>query len=403
MAVFKYQARDQQGSLLQGELEAESLAKLKLGLREHQLWLIKAEIVWDWQQFLGQGERIRHLELVMYTKQMAAMLDAGISLLNALDLMQELASARFRRVLSRMTTEIKGGKSYAEVLKLFPEIFSAFFVGMMEAGEESGLLAEMHAKLTEYLEKSKDLQKKLLFATTYPLLVLGTTFLGIILILTYAFPKIADTYSRSKTELPEITRLILGLSQWLSNYWYLPLGLILLLLLAVFVLQLQKQEPVKSWLDRLVLQLPLYGGFYRRIILAQLTQNLALLLQSGLPLLKAIEIIKNLLGNVVIKGYLEELKHSIEQGNGLSYYLQQNNFFPPLLVAMVHTGEETGNLSGMIMKANLYYTQELEDGVKQFTNLIEPVLILFAAGMVFLVLLAFYLPLFQLFKTAMPH
>lgn len=405
MPLFKYKARDQNGGLVEQESAAESVEKLKVGLREHGLWLIEAREKVAWQELLcsPQRESVRPLELVMYTKQMAAMLEAGISLLNALNLLEELASARFRRILNKIGTEIEGGRSYAEGLGLFPGIFSPFYLGMIEAGEESGLLAEMHGKLTEYLEKSSDLKKKLLFASSYPLMVLGATFLGVALILAYAFPKIADTYSKSNTELPEITKVMLAISKFLVEQWYLPLGLIIILVVAIFGLRIHQQEPLKSRLDRWRLKIPFYGAFYQKVILAQFTHNLSLLLQSGLPLLKALEILKNILENLILKGYLDELKSSIEQGNGLSHYLQQNKFFPSLLVAMIRTGEESGNLAGMIMKANFYYTQELEDGVKQFTNLIEPILILLAAGMVFLVLLAFYLPLFQLFKTSMPH
>lgn len=401
MPQFRYSARNLEGTVTTGVLESDSTEAVKVALRQRGLYVTRVKAVDTLMTRLSKPlvERVKPLELVMYTKQIAVLLEAGVSLTAALDTMQEMASPRFQPILRRVIEDIKSGKTYSMALSRYPHIFSPFFIGMMEVGEASGLLGTMHAKVSSHLEQAIELRKKLLYASLYPGMVFLSTILGICIILVYAFPKIADMYSKNKVPLPWLTQAMINISSFLTNQWYIPLAVGLGVLYLFLGFRIHHRQPFKSWFDGLALRLPFYNSFYRQVILARITHNLALLLNSGITILKALEIIKTLMDNGVIQVYLDDIIRSVREGKGLTAPLRQNRFFPKMLISMVRTGEESGALSEMMMKAGAYYGQEVEDGVKTLTTLMEPMLIVFAAGAVFLVLLAFYLPMFQMIRV----
>lgn len=405
MPRFKYKARDINGSMISAVAEADNVALLKNSLRERGIWVteVKPETRFHFFSTRGGSERISGVELTMYSRQMGVLLESGISLTNALDSLQESASPRLKPVLQKIADDVKSGKTYASALRQFPRIFSPFYIGMIEVGEAGGLLSEMHQRLTSHLEQGMDLKRKVMFASIYPLIVFSATIFGVCVILIYAFPKIADIYKRNKVPLPLLTQIMIGVSDFLIHQWYVPLSLIILLLVLIFIVRIQDRPPVRQKLDQLVLSLPVYSKFLQQIAIARFTHNISLLLNGGLPLLKSLVIVKTLLDNFVIQGFIDRLIVSVEHGEGLTAYLRENRFFPPLLVSMVKTGEQSGALSEMMLKASVFYDREVDDGVRKFTALLEPVLIIFAAVMVFLVLLAFYLPMFGMMKAMNIH
>jgi type II secretory pathway component PulF len=401
VSLYKYQARDRIGNLVNGQADAEDISILKTVLKERGLWVVKAKpartsVV---KFTMRPSPAIKLLELLMFTKQMGVMLNAGVALVTALTQIQTHASAQFRPVLAKIIEDIKNGLSYAEALSAYPRIFSPFFVGMIEVGEAGGLLAEMHRKLTLHIQQSMDLKRKMLFASIYPGFVLIATIFGITTILVYAFPKIADIYNSHNVQLPFISRLMLGISGFLTHQWYIPLAAIVIILFLILGLRLHTHPGVKRVIDRLVFRIPFYNEFFRQMILSRFTLNLSLLLNSGVPIIRALNIIKILIGNSLVQTDITAMIRSVQDGEGMSAYMQTNSLFPSLLVSMVQTGETSGELVRMMEDASNYFGEEVEAGMKKFVAVIEPLLIVFAAASVFLVLLAFYLPMFQMFKV----
>lgn len=401
MPLYKYQARDRIGNSVSGHAEAEDISLLKKVLKERGLWVTKAKPARSpfFKLDFQRSPTIKPVELLMFTKQMGVMLNAGVALVTALTQIQTNASARFRPVLAKVIEDIKNGLSYAEALSAYPRIFSTFFVGMIEVGEAGGLLAEMHRKLTLHIQQSMDLKRKMLFASIYPAFVLLATILGITTILVYAFPRIADIYNSHNVQLPFISQLMLAISGFLIHQWYIPLTTIVIILFLIFGLQIYKRPKVKQVIDRLVFRIPFYHEFFRQIILARFTLNLSLLLNSGVTIIRALNIIKIVIGNSLVQSYITAMIRSVQDGEGMSTYMLTNKLFPSLLVSMVQTGETSGELVGMMDDASAYFGEEVEAGMKKFVAVIEPLLIVFAAASVFLVLLAFYLPMFQMFKV----
>jgi type IV pilus assembly protein PilC len=399
--LYKYQARDRIGNSVIGHAEAEDISLLKNVLKERGLWVTKAKPARShvFKLNFQRSPTIKAVELLMFTKQMGVMLNAGVSLVTALTQIQTNASVQFRPVLAKVIEDIKNGLSYAEALSAYPRIFSTFFVGMIEVGEAGGLLAEMHRKLTLHIQQSMDLKRKMLFASIYPAFVLFATIIGITTILVYAFPKIADIYSSHNVQLPFISQLMLAISEFLIHQWYISLTVIVIILFLIFGLQIYKRTKVKQIIDRLVFRIPFYHEFFRQMILARFTLNLSLLLNSGVTIIRALNIIKIVIGNSLVQSYITAMIRSVQDGEGMSTYMLTNKLFPSLLVSMVQTGETSGELVGMMEDASNYFGEEVEAGMKKFVAVIEPLLIVFAAASVFLVLLAFYLPMFQMFKV----
>lgn len=401
MPQFQYQGRNQNGAIVKGLAEADNLDQLKTGLRKNGIWVTEARIKPEQKEsiFKYQSNVIKPVDLILYTKQIGAMLNSGVSLLRSLETFRETAPPQFIPVVSKIIENVKEGKTYSSALAEFPKVFSSFYIGMIQVGEAGSLLGEMHLKVVSYLEQGSSLKGKILFAAFYPSMVLGATAMGIGIIMVYAFPKIADLYRKNKVALPFLSQAVLNISDFLVAYWVWLLLLFSMVLSLFLVFQIHRKPPLKGWLDRVVFKTPFYGKLYQQILLYRFAYNLALLLNSGVPLLKSFEVILSVTNNQVMQGYLEELSTFIKEGGGMAAYLQRNKFFPPLFVSMLRTGEESGEFVKMVNDTSKYYESEVEKSLTKFIAVLEPVLIIIAAVIVVVVLLAFYLPMFRMFKT----
>ena len=254
------------------------------------------------------------------------MLGSGILLVQSLETYHDNASYLFRPALLKIISEIKTGKTYAQALSSFPRIFSLFYVGMIQIGETVGLLGEMHQKILAYLEQRESIKGKILFAAFYPCIVLGVTVIGISIILIYAFPRIAEVYKKSNVELPLITQILLIASTFLVQRWILLLSFILLILIVFLVFRIHQKQPLKGWINRIAFKLPIYGKLIHQILLFRLSYNLALLLSSGVPLTKALEVIMTVMSNQVINDYLGELLIFIKKGGKMAVFFSRMIF-----------------------------------------------------------------------------
>ncbi len=402
MPQYQYQGRSQSGAVVKGLAEADTVEQLKTNLRKNGVWVTEARFKHEKKEsfFKYQSSNvIKPSDLILYTKQIGAMLSSGVSLLRSLETFRETAPVQFIPVVSKIIEAVKEGRTYSSALAEFPKVFSPFYIGMVQVGEAGSLLGEMHLKIVSYLEQGSTLKGKILFAALYPSMVLGATAMGIGIIMIYAFPKIADLYKKNKVALPLLSQAVLNISDFLVAYW-VWLFLFLAFLVSLFlVFRIHQKPQLKGWFDQAIFKIPFYGKLYRQILLYRFAYNFALLLNSGVPLIKSFEVILTIVSNQVMKGYLEELLTYIKEGGGMTGYLQRNKFFPPLFVSMIRTGEESGEFVKMVNDTSKYYESEVEKDLNKFIAILEPVLIIIAATIVVIVLLAFYLPMFQMFKT----
>lgn len=401
MPQYRYTGRNQRGDVVKGLAEADTIDQLKMNLRRNDIWVTQVSRKPVKPKFFSNytSKTIKPGDLIVYSKQVGAMLNSGVSLLRSLETFNETAPPQFKPVVAKIIEAVKEGKSYSKALSAFPEIFSPFYIGMIKVGEAGSLLGEMHRKVVIYLEQGTSIKGKILFAMFYPCMVLGATAIGISIIMIYAFPRIASIYKKNKVALPLISQIVLNISDFMVAYWVWIFLFVFVVFTLFLVFRIHQKPPLKGWFDRIVFKVPVYGRLYQQISLYRFSYNLALLLNSGVPLLSSLEIIRSVTNNQAVNGYLRELTAFIKEGGGMAGYLQQNRFFPPLFVSMVRTGEESGELIKMINDTSKYYESEVDKGLTKFIAVLEPVLIIIAAVVVVIVLLAFYLPMFRMFKA----
>ena len=401
MPQYHYKGRNQSGAIVKGYAQADTVDQLKTNLRNNNIWVTEAYQKPEKGKgfFKYQSVIVRPNDLILYTKQIGALLSSGVPLIRSLETFYQTASPEFKPVILKIIEAIKEGKTYSDALAEFPKVFTPFYIGMVQVGEMGSFLGEMHLKIVTYLEQVATLKGKILFAAFYPCMVLGATVLGISIIMVYAFPKIAAIYKKNKVALPFLSKLVLNISDFMVANW--PwLFLVTIIILTLFIVfRIHQKPPLKEWSDRAVFKVPFYGKLYQQILLYRFSYDLALLLNSGVPLVKSFEIILTIMNNQVMKDYITELSESVEEGESMAGYLQRNEFFPPLFVAMVRTGEETGEFVKMVGDISKYYETEVEKGLTKFIAVLEPLLIIIAAIIVVVVLLAFYLPMFGMFKA----
>ncbi len=400
MNVYKYKARNPEGEILRDEIEGEgrdAVAELlrsrgllvidvsEQGLREHEI------------PSLAQG--VRADDLVVFTRQLATMIEAGLPLVRSLRILTEQTeSAKLRDIVGAVRKDIESGSSLSEALHRHEKVFGKLYVEMVRAGEVGGALDEVLLRVAAQLEKDQELRRKVRGAMAYPLFVLAFALVAAMFMLIFIVPIFAGMYADLGGSLPLPTRIALGLSSFLTG-----LGGSAMLVLAaagafVFVRWARTENGRKRW-GRFVLRIPLgIGGVVRKVALARCARTLGALISSGVPILQALEISATSSGNPVVEAALLRGRDSIRQGSPIHAPLETESVFPPMVTRMIAVGEETGNLDGMLSKIADFYESEVDNTVKSLTSIIEPVMILIVGGIVGAIIISMYLPMFRIFE-----
>jgi general secretion pathway protein F len=400
MAAFEYQALDAQGRAVKGVLEGDAERQVRAALREKGLTPLRVEIIDQraearrlWHFSLGRG--IPGSELALLTRQFATLIHAGLTIEECLNaLIEQAETARTRAVLAGVRTRVLEGQSLARSLAQFPESFPEIFRNMVDAGEQSGKLDEVLERLAEYTENRQTLQQKVLLAFLYPALVTLVAAAVVIGLLVYVVPQVTRVFENTGQALPAVTRLLLGISQFLrgGGWWWL-LGLTAGLI--VFRAALKEPHLKQRW-HHFLLRLPLVGRLLRGTNAARLASTLGILTASGVPLLNAMQSAVQTVSNLPMRAAVEEALRQVREGGSLARALGKSRLFPPLVVHLIASGEATGKLDQMLERAAAAQTRELENWVRALTALIEPVLILVMGGIVLFIVLAILLPIFEM-------
>mgnify|MGYP001608909333 FL=1 len=401
MSDYLYKARDESGKLVKGAIEADSAdevsAKLrKMGYMAVSLSLAKKEI--DLEGMLRQLRRINPQDLIVFNFQLANLLESGISLLTALRTIEaQTANKRLKDVLGELWRAVESGSSFSDGLSRHPKVFSKLFVNMVKAGEESGKLDAVLKKYASFSEAKEELSQKIKGALFYPLILFIASILVIVFIVTFIMPKFADLFLSAGLKLPLVTQILFSFGVIIKRYWYLIiLGLGLLFWLTVKYTQ---TKTGKFQFDRLILKIPVLGDLARKIYVSRFSRTLAVLLSSGVPVLRSLDITKEVIGNEVMAGVAANLKASVEQGERLSEPLRVSGEFPLDAVQMISAGEESGNLDGMLNKIADFYDTAVGYGLKKLTALIEPLLLAIMGAVVALIMASVLIPIFDMVKV----
>ena len=396
MANFTYQARDTSGKPKGGDIEAEDQQAAASMLMDRGLMVISIRA--SASRKAGRKRRqgnVKSQDLVVFTRQLATMMDAGLPLVQTLTALEEQTdNLVFKPVLRAVTTKVEQGQSFSEALSEHPKVFTKLYVSMVEAGETGGLLAEILDRLACYLESTARLKKKVKSAMSYPVIVCFIALSIALFLIVKVIPIFAGIYKDFGAQFPTPTQILIDISDIIRAYFVLTIGAA-----AGIIYGLMKFKRTKRgtalW-DRTKLRLPVFGKLVHKIAISRFSRTFAALLRSGVPILETLRIVGQSAGNTVVERAVEKTAASIERGDNLAVALGQHSIFPPMLVRMVSAGEQTGKVDVMLEKISDFYDEEIEATLSGLTSLIEPLLIVFLGVVVGSIVICMFLPIFKL-------
>ena len=398
MPVFVYKAADQRGKAIDGVMDAPDARAVVERLHREAYFPIEVTPQVErralWPR-LG-GSRIKHRDLLAFTQQLATLFEAGLPLDRALSVLEDLsANARLKLVVGDLLRSVRSGASFSEALaKHHPRPFSRLYINMVRAGEKGGVLEVTLRRLAEFLEAAQELREAIVSALIYPALLTGVGGAAVVFLLTFVIPRFAEIFGDLGQAIPLPTQILLTVSQALTDYWW---GLALLALAGLLGLRivLATGEGRLAW-DRARLRLPLVGEVALKLEVARFARTLGTLLRSGVPMLGALEVVKEMLANQLLARALEQVSMGVKQGAGLSAPMGQSGVFPPLALHMVRVGEETGRLEEMLLKVAESFEADVRSAVKRLIGLLEPAIILTMGLLVGFVVVAMLMAIFSI-------
>lgn len=399
MATFAYVGRSKSGAVKKGELAAKSRDEAVEQLRKQQVVVTSLE-----EKAAGQGlsfsfgSGVSEKDLVIFTRQFGTMINAGLPLIQCLDILAtQSENAPLRKAIAEVKVQVEGGSTFSDALRKHPKIFDDLYINMVHAGEVGGLLDTILARLSKHIEKAMKLKGQIKSAMVYPSAILGIATIVIAVLMIWVIPvfeKMFKEMSGGKMALPAPTQLVIDMSNFVQGAWYLILGVLVGVVIGFKKYYATQQG--KLVIDRIALRLPVFGSLIRKASVAKFTRTLGTLLASGVPLLEALTICAKTSGNKVIEGALLEAKVSISGGKTISEPLAKSGTFPKMVTHMISVGESTGALDNMLGKIADFYEDEVDQAVENLTTLLEPMMMVFLGVTVGFIVVAMYLPIFTM-------
>jgi general secretion pathway protein F len=408
MPVFEYVALTTAGKRVKGTLEADSIRTARQRLRSQNVFPTTIQESAEASKEKGkdvkrllQSDRVSLKELTLATRLLATLSSAGLPLVEALlSLSEQLTHPTLKRNVVDIKERVEQGSSLAKALGAYPKVFPRLYVNMVTSGEASGTLDTVLDNLADYYEAQLELRRKVTSALTYPVLMFSFCILVVLLLVAFVVPGIVEIFIKQKLTLPLPTRMVIAFSDFILGYWWLLV--VALLGFVVGARNYYATEKGRERIDSWMLKIPIYGGLYRKVATARVASTLATLLNGGVELLSALDIVKNIVGNVHMRRALEETRDGVREGRNLSKELSRSGYFPPLLCQMVGIGEKSGRLESMLNKAGKTFTSEANSSISGLTSLLEPFMILFLGMVVFMIVISVLLPATQLMNMIGP-
>jgi type IV pilus assembly protein PilC len=342
--------------------------------------------------------RVKTEELGVFTRQLATMISAGIPLLESLEILQEQTdNAGFQLVLGEVVDKVRGGSDFSESLNEHPKIFSRIYVSMVRAGEAGGQLDAILTRLAEFLESAEALKRDIKSAMTYPVISLSMIILIVVGLMVGIIPKFQAIFVGLGIPLPLPTKIVLGISKVMTDY-FLVVGVVIIILVIAFIL-FKKSVRGQYTMDWLVLRLPIFGDLFKKVAVSRFSRTFSTLIKSGVPILGALEIVAATSGNRLLEDALNEARDHVRKGETLSEPLSHSGIFPPMVTRMIGIGEKSGALEALLSKISEFYDQQVKATVESLTSMIEPIMIGMMGVLVGGIVLAVFLPIFSIQKA----
>lgn len=395
--TFQWSGKTIKGTVTSGEMVATSKDEVIAQLRQKRITpTVVTEKAAKKSILPSFGGRVKDKDIVVFTRQFSTMIDAGLPLVQGLDILAEqVENKNLGKAISTIKADVESGSTYADALKKHPRIFSELYVNMVAAGETGGILDTILNRLAVYIEKAMKLKKKVKGAMIYPAVVTGVAVSVLAIIMIFVVPTFSKMFASMGGALPLPTRILINTSRFIAGFG----GLIIAAFIAaagVFIVQVRRTEQGKRIIDGLLLKMPIFGMILRKVAVAKFTRTLGTLVSSGVPILDGLEITAKTSGNKVLEYAIMDVRKAVAEGKTLEEPLAKSGVFPPMVTHMIAVGESTGALDAMLGKIADFYDDEVDNAVSNLTSMLEPLLMVFLGTTVGFIVVSLYLPIFKM-------
>lgn len=401
MPVFEYKGLSIEGKHARGFIDAENLQSAKLKLRRSGIFPVEVseetrkKTEGEPSAVRGLLRRVKKQETTIFTRQLATLLAAGLPLMEALSAtIDHVDDPVLKKTITRIREDVREGKSLADSMKVYPRVFSGLYTNMIQAGEASGALDVVLARLADFQESQVRLKNKLWAAMTYPIMMLLIGAGVLIFLFSFVIPQVTKVFEDIGQALPLPTRVLISISDFFRLYWWAVVGGIFAVSFATT--KYVKTPQGKARYDRLILKVPMFGKIIKLIAISRFARTLSTLLASGVPLIASMDIVQAVVNNSVLSKVLEDAKEQVRQGEALSEPLRRSGMFPSMVIQMITVGERSGEIEGMLAKVSEAFDNEVDTTVAGLTALLEPIMILVMGVIVLFVVLSILLPIFEM-------
>lgn len=393
-SVFTFEGTDRKGGKIKGELSGTSMALVKAQLRKQGINPTKVRK--KGISLFGKGKAIRPMDIALFTRQMATMMGSGVPLLQSFDIIGEgFDNPNMRKLVDEIKQEVASGNSLANSLRKKPMYFDDLYCNLVDAGEQSGALETLLDRVATYKEKTESLKAKIKKAMTYPIAVIVVAIIVSAILLIKVVPQFQSVFSSFGAELPAFTLMVISLSETLQQWWFI-------FLIAIFAISFalreahKRSEKFRDFIDRSILKLPIVGDILYKSAVARYARTLSTTFAAGVPLVEALDSVSGATGNVVFRNAVNRIKQDVSSGTQLNFSMRTTGVFPSMAIQMAAIGEESGSLDAMLDKVASYYEEEVDNAVDNLTTLMEPMIMAVLGVLVGGLIIAMYLPIFQL-------
>ncbi|WP_372766540.1 type II secretion system F family protein [Pseudoalteromonas sp.] len=398
LTTFAWVGVNARGKRMEGELNGPSIAIVKAQLRKQGI--IPSKVKKKAQPLFGlSGEKkISPKDIAMFTRQVATMLLAGVSLIQALDMIAAGSENKsLQKLITKIADEVKAGDPLSQAIRAHPKYFDDLYCDLVESGEQSGALDRIFDRVALYKEKAEALKSKIKKAMFYPIAVLTIAFIVTVILLIFVVPQFEQVFAGFGAELPAFTQFVIGISEFMQAYWWIVFGIIGLCFI-LFKRAHQSSKKVRDNTDKTVLKLPVVGAILNKAAVARYARTLSTTFAAGVPLVDALDSAAGASGNAVYRDAILEIKNEVSSGNQMNFAMKNSGVFPDMVIQMVAIGEESGSLDEMLGKVASIYETEVDDAVDGLSSLLEPLIMAVLGVLVGGLIVAMYLPIFQLGK-----
>jgi len=393
-STFVWEGKDRKGAVVKGELNGQNPALVKAQLRKQGINPTKVRK--KGISLFGAGKKIKPMDIALFARQMATMMKAGVPLLQSFDIIADgLENPNMRKLVEEIKQHVAAGNSFAAALRTKPQYFDDLFCNLVEAGEQSGALETLLDRVATYKEKTEALKAKIKKAMNYPIAVVAVAVIVTCILLIKVVPQFKEVFSSFGAELPAFTLFVIGISEGLQEWWFIFL-IALIGAGYAFMQAKQRSEKFRDGLDRTVLKTPIVGNIVYKSSVARYARTLSTTFAAGVPLVEALDSVAGATGNVVFRNAVNKVKQDVTSGMQLNFSMRSTNVFPAMAVQMTAIGEESGALDSMLDKVASYYEAEVDNAVDGLTALMEPLIMSVLGVLVGGLIIAMYLPIFQL-------